>query len=61
MINLISDYDGTLHNSIKTYAPAFCSAYTYLIEKGFAASKEFSDLEISYWLGFTAEEIWNTC
>lgn len=58
MINLIFDYDGTLHNSIKIYAPAFRSAYTYLIEKGIAASKEFSDKEISYWLGFTAEEMW---
>ena len=58
MINLIFDYDGTLHNSIKIYAPAFRSAYAYLTEKGLASSKDFSDQEISYWLGFTAEEMW---
>ena len=60
MINLIFDYDGTLHNSIKIYAPAFRSAYAYLVEKGFAPSKDFSDLEISIWLGFTAEEMWKS-
>jgi phosphoglycolate phosphatase len=60
MINLIFDYDGTLHNSLKIYAPAFRSAYTYLVEKGLAPSKVFSDQEISYWLGFSAVEMWNT-
>lgn len=58
MTNLIFDYDGTLHNSIKIYAPAFRSAYTYLIANEYATSKEFTDQEISYWLGFTADEMW---
>jgi phosphoglycolate phosphatase len=60
MTNLIFDYDGTLHNSIKIYAPAFRSAYASLVERGFAVPKEFSDQEISYWLGFTAEEMWRS-
>lgn len=58
MTNLLFDYDGTLHNSIKIYAPAFRTAYTYLVENGFADSKEFTDQEISYWLGFTADDMW---
>lgn len=58
MTNLLFDYDGTLHNGIKIYAPAFRTAYSYLVENGFADPKEFTDSEISYWLGFTADEMW---
>ena len=31
--NIVFDYDGTLHNSIKIYAPAFREAYNYLIDQ----------------------------
>lgn len=67
MSNLISfnniktiffDYDGTLHNSIKIYGPAFRRAYTYLVEQGFADQRDWSDREISYWLGFSPKEMW---
>ncbi|MFT4145966.1 MAG: HAD family hydrolase [Mobilitalea sp.] len=58
MTNLLFDYDGTLHNSIYIYAPAFRTAYSYLVENGFADPKEFTDSEISYWLGYTAHEMW---
>ena len=58
MTNLLFDYDGTLHNSIKIYGPAFRTAYTYLVDHGFAYSKEFTDQEISHWLGFTAADMW---
>jgi phosphoglycolate phosphatase len=58
MTNLIFDYDGTLHNSIKIYAHAFRTAYTYLVDNGFANPNEFTDLEISYWLGFSADDMW---
>ena len=60
MTNLLFDYDGTLHNSIKIYAPAFRTAYTYLVDQGFADSKEFTDQEISLWLGFTADDMWRS-
>ncbi len=60
MTNLLFDYDGTLHNSIKIYAPAFRKAYAYLVENGLATSQEFSDQEISYWLGFTANDMWKS-
>lgn len=33
MANLIFDYDGTLHESIHIYAPAFRKAQKYLLDK----------------------------
>lgn len=52
------DYDGTLHNSIKIYGPAFRKVYAYLVEQGFAERRDWSDKEISYWLGFNSQEMW---
>lgn len=52
------DYDGTLHNSIKIYAPAFRKAYAYLVNEGKAEERQWTDAEISYWLGFNPEEMW---
>ncbi len=60
MTNLLFDYDGTLHNSIKIYAPAFRTAYNYLVDNGFADAKEFTEREISYWLGYTADDMWKS-
>jgi phosphoglycolate phosphatase len=57
---LFFDYDGTLHNSIKIYGPAFRKAYDHLVEKGAAEQRKWSDIEISYWLGFNPEEMWKT-
>lgn len=54
------DYDGTLHNSIKIYGPAFRKAYTYLVEEGLADKRDWSDREISYWLGFNPQEMWKS-
>lgn len=54
------DYDGTLHNGIKIYAPAFKAAYSYLVGQGYAAPKEWTDADISYWLGFNPSDMWRT-
>jgi len=54
------DYDGTLHNGLKIYAPAFRTAYAYLVENGFAHARDWTDEEISYWLGFNPVDMWNT-
>jgi len=60
MTNLIFDYDGTIHNSMKTYAPAFRTAYRWLAENGYvSAEREYTDKEISYWLGFNSTDMWN--
>lgn len=53
------DYDGTLHDSIKIYAPAFRKAYEYLVDINKAEPKEFTDNEIAKWLGYTDNEMWN--
>jgi phosphoglycolate phosphatase len=52
------DYDGTLHNSIKIYAPAFRKAYAYLVEKGYAEPREWKDEDISHWLGYNPSDMW---
>jgi phosphoglycolate phosphatase len=52
------DYDGTIHNSMKTYGPAFRRAYDYLAGEGLVAHREWTDKEISYWLGFNPKEMW---
>ncbi|KZL91250.1 HAD family hydrolase [Clostridium magnum] len=54
------DYDGTLHDSMKIYGPAFKKAYSYLVENKFAELKEWSDEEIGYWLGYNSQEMWQT-
>ena len=52
------DYDGTLHNSIKIYAPAFIKAYDFLVENKLAQPRTWKEEEISYWLGYNSEEMW---
>jgi phosphoglycolate phosphatase len=59
MKNIIFDYDGTLHNSIKIYAPAFRYAYESLVRLGYAAKREWNEEEISMWLGFNSKDMWN--
>lgn len=58
MANLIFDYDGTLHESLCIYAPAFRLGYSYLVEKRLAPEREFSDAEISRWLGLSVKDMW---
>lgn len=57
--NIIFDYDGTLHNSIKIYAPAFREAYMYLVEKEYVQERQWEDIEISKWLGFSSRDMWD--
>lgn len=52
------DYDGTIHDSLKIYAPAFRKAYDFLVEKKKAEPRLWSDDEIKKWLGFTSMEMW---
>lgn len=58
MTNLIFDYDGTLHNCLKIYAPSFRKAYSWLVDNGYTEAKEYSDKEIGYWLGFNSTDMW---
>ncbi len=54
------DYDGTLHNSMAIYGPAFRTAYAWLVEEGHMPPREFTDEWISQWLGWTTEDMWTT-
>ena len=52
------DYDGTLHNSMCVYGPAFRAGHALMVERGQAQPRTFSDDEIARWLGFTVEDMW---
>jgi len=53
------DYDGTLHNSMRVYAPAFREAYRYLVEEYGFEDKEWKDEDIEKFLGLTPKEMWD--
>ena len=57
---LLFDYDGTLHDCSKIYIPAFRKVYETLEKKGIAEKREFTDRQISSWLGYSPEEMWKT-
>lgn len=59
MINLILDYDGTLHNSAEIYIPGFLKSYEYLVDNNLACPKEFLKEDIVKWLGYSASDMWN--
>lgn len=52
------DFDGTLHDSMAIYGPAFRKAYAWLVSEGHMPVREFSDEWISQWLGWTTEAMW---
>ena len=58
MADLIFDYDGTVHESMRTYAPAFRDTMKWLSDKGYIEPKEYADSEISRWLGFNSTDMW---
>lgn len=58
MANILLDYDGTLHESIHIYAPAFRKAIDYLHGKDLITKQHYTDKEISKWLGLTAQDMW---
>jgi phosphoglycolate phosphatase len=59
-ITLFLDYDGTLHESLYVYAPAFRLAYADLVRQGLAPEQQIDDAQIGHWLGYTAQEMWTT-
>ncbi len=58
MADLIFDYDGTIHESMRTYAPAFRDTMKWLSDNGYIEPKEYADSEISRWLGFNSTDMW---
>ena len=60
MATIFLDYDGTLHDTMKVYGPAFRAGYAWLVQQGHAQPQEFSDEWISRWLGWTIRDMWTT-
>lgn len=58
-MNIIFDYDGTLHNTKLIYGAALREAYKYLEEKKLVQPKEISDDLAASFLGFSPDETWN--
>lgn len=59
MADIFFDYDGTLHQSMLTYAPAFRSTMQWLSDRGYIPARSYSDSEISRWLGFNSNDMWS--
>lgn len=59
MVNLLFDYDGTLHDSLQIYAPAFQEAYDRLAERGCVAPRTWNLTEIRQWIGLSPKEMWD--
>lgn len=55
---LFFDFDGTLHDSIQIYYPAFMKGYAYLVESGHAEPRAFTKVEVSQWLGYSSNDMW---
>ena len=52
-MHLLFDYDGTLHETMRIYGPAFRMACEDLAARGLIEPRHDSDAEIAAWLGFS--------
>ncbi len=52
------DYDGTIHNSIEIYTPAFNKAYQYLADNGLVKERTWKKEELIKWLGYNSKDMW---
>lgn len=55
---LIFDYDGTLHNTLHIYEPAFRECYQALVDASILNPVEISAERILSWLGMSARDMW---
>lgn len=60
MATLIFDYDGTLHNTMCVYGPAFPAGYNFLKERGYVPERTWTPEEIQHFVGYSARETWTT-
>ncbi len=58
--SIVFDYDGTLHDCIAIYAPAFRVAHGLLVERGLSEPGEWTDAEISRFLGLNPHDMWTS-
>lgn len=59
-MNLIFDYDGTLHNCLLIYAPAFRAVCAKLESEQLIPHRDYTDEEIGSWLGLPSAEMWSS-
>ena len=57
-MNLLFDYDGTLHECGRIYCAAFRRVDRQLTQAGKVPPRERSDAEIVRWLGYGARDMW---
>jgi len=55
---IVFDYDGTLHESIHIYYPAFIKVYEELVEKGLQPKRDWKQDEVTKFLGMNTKEMW---
>ena len=58
MTGLLFDYDGTLHESLRIYAPAMQAVYDGLADRGLAPPRQLTDREVRSWIGMSPERAW---
>lgn len=58
MLTLVFDCDGTLHDSLRVYAPGLRRVYARMVADGNAPLRNLSDAEIGSWLGWSTEDMW---
>lgn len=56
---LVFDYDGTIHNTMNIYEPAFKQAQKFLVEKNLIEAEEVPASRIAGWLGLNSKEMWD--
>lgn len=59
MTGLLFDYDGTLHESLRIYAPAMQAVYDRLADQGLAPPRRLTDREVRTWIGLPPEAAWD--
>lgn len=57
---IIFDYDGTIHNTLGIYEPAFREAYQWLSEQKVVEEQKIEPAQIAGWLGLNSKEMWDT-
>jgi len=56
---LIFDYDGTIHDTLKIYEPAFREVYERLAGSGVIGREEITSAQIAGWIGMNVKEMWD--
>ena len=57
---IIFDYDGTIHQTLGIYEPAFRETYQWLTEQKVAEEQKIASSKIAGWLGLNSKEMWDT-